>query len=276
MSSVNEELRLNTGASRSWNDLLHDDILKMSLYDFMAYIGKRAINPGGARGRERMLELLDPKPGSHILEIGGGSGHAACKMAKSRQCRVTTIDISSRSMKEAKHTVSRNGLSRRVYCETGDVHMLRFPDESFDYVVSQSVIMFVNQPRALAEVRRVLKKGGTFAGLEVSWKKDPPDDLREKTHRVCRCSKLDFHLTEGWIAALKQADFTHVRGSENPFGLPGIAGYLCDEGVINSLRIAAKVLSRHASMIRMAEIGGHFSRHAEYFSYTVFAGEKES
>jgi SAM-dependent methyltransferase len=261
-------------AKTDWANLTHYDILKMNTYDFMAFLGKRVINPGGIRGRNQILDLLRPKPGSHVLEIGGGSGHAACYIAEACQCRVTTVDISLRSVQEARKIVSERGLSHVVKCETGDVNDLHFQEGTFDYVICQAVIMFVDQFRALSEVHRVLKQGGMFAGLEFSWKKSPPADVREKTHRVCGCTTLDFHSLDGWLDKLHAASFARVKGAEHPFGLLSLRGFLRDEGLANSFQIAMKVLGRRAIMIRMSEIWGHFSRHSEYFSYAVFAGEK--
>jgi hypothetical protein len=126
----------------------------------------------------------------------------------------------------------------------------------------------------LSEVYRVLKAGGMFAGLEFSWKKSPPADVREKTYRVCGCTTLNFHPLGGWLDMLQEANFVRVMGAEHPFGLLSVKGFLRDEGLANSFRIATRVVRRRACMQRMSEIWGHFSRHSEYFSYTVFAGEK--
>ena len=110
------------------------------------------INPGGVHGRNHILDIVQPKPGTHLLEIGGGSGHAACYIAKKYQCRVTTIDLSPRSIREAEKLIAREGLSNAVRCEVGDVQDLKWKDETFDYVLCQAVIMFVDQRKALSEV----------------------------------------------------------------------------------------------------------------------------
>ncbi len=261
-------------AKTDWNNLTHDEIINLNTYDFMAYLGKRVINPGGIRGRDQVLNILKPKPGSHVLEIGGGSGHAACYMAKKYQCHVTTVDISTRSIRDAEKLISEKGLSNTVRCEVGDVNNLSFNDETFDYVICQAVIMFVDQRRALSEVRRVLKNGGVFVGLEFSWKKSPPSDVRERTYHVCGCKTLDFHSLDGWMEKLHEASLARVKGAEHPFSLLSPRGFLRDEGWVNSLQIAGKVLRRKANMVRMSEIWSHFSRNIEYFSYVVFSGEK--
>ena len=274
MSTEKSTLPVCAAEKTDWTNLTHHDILKMNTYDFMAFLGKRVINPGGILGRDHILDLLRPEPGSHVLEIGGGSGHAACHIAEACQCRVTTIDISPRSVQEARKVAAERGLSHVVKCEAGDVNDLHFPEGTFDHVICQAVIMFVDQFRALCEVHRVLKQGGTFAGLEFCWKKSPSVDVREKTLGVCGCTTLDFHSLDGWLDKLNAAGFARVKGAEHPFGLLSLRGFLRDEGPANSFQIAMKVMGRRATMIRMSEIWGHFSRHSEYFSYAVFAGEK--
>jgi hypothetical protein len=134
--------------------------------------------------------------------------------------------------------------------------------------------MFVDQRTALSEVHRVLRRGGTFAGLEFSWKKAPPIDVRENTYRICGCKKLEFHSPSRWKENLLEAGFSRVTCDEHPFSLLSLRGFLRDEGLANCLHIAGKVLRRKANIVRMSEIWSHFSRNIEYFSYTVFSGRK--
>jgi len=54
---------------------------------------------------------------------------------------------------------------RRANFQVGDAQALAFPDSSFDVVVSALVINFIpDRPAALAEMRRVARKGGVVAG----------------------------------------------------------------------------------------------------------------
>jgi ubiquinone/menaquinone biosynthesis C-methylase UbiE len=250
------------------------EIVQLNTYDFMTYLGKRVINPGGLYGRELVLGRLKLAPGDRVLEIGGGTGLAACYIAKRYRCHVTTIDIAPHSVEAAANRISREGLGDRVRSEVGDVNDLRFHEGSFDAVICQAVLMFVDQQQALSEIRRVLKPGGVFAGLEFSWRQDPSAHVREKTYAICGCQTLHFHPREGWCQQLRHAGFIRVKGDEHPFGLLSITGFLRDEGLMNSLYIAGKVLSCRASLARMSGIWSHFSRHSDYFSYAVFSGEK--
>ena len=257
-----------------WNNLSPVDISHLNTYDFMAYLGKRVINPGGVQGRDQVLDRLKLAPGDRVLEIGGGSGHAACQIAKKYRCHITSIDISERSVEEANEHIVQEGLAGRVKSVVGDVHNLKFSNATFDAVFCQAVIMFVDQDRALAEISRVLKPRGVFSGLEFCWKKRPPAEVREKTYAICGCKTLNFHSQGGWIGKLRQAGFIRAKGEEHPFGLLSIRGFLRDEGLRNCLKIAGKVLACRASRTRMSEIWTHFSGSMDYFSYVVLSGEK--
>jgi SAM-dependent methyltransferase len=73
---------------------------------------------------------------------------------------VTAIDIAPAYI---DHAGSRNRDSRIVF-ETGDICALRFPDQSFDRVLSMLVLHFVPQgPTAISEMRRVTRPGGIVA-----------------------------------------------------------------------------------------------------------------
>lgn len=256
-----------------WKHLSDSDILALSISDFMAYLGKRAINPGGIEGRDRMLDILQPIPGSHVLVIGADIGHAACRIAREHDCKVTAIERSSRTVREVQALVSRSGLADRVHCEVGNINDLRFADNTFPYVVCQAALTDVPHQEALSEVGRVLKDEGVVAGLELCWRRLPPDPLRERTAHVFGCKVVDFYSLYGWVGALRGSNFDVSRAEEYPVRPFGAAGLLRDEGWANSLRILIKLMRKRASRVRMAEIWSHFSHSIDYYSY-VFSGCK--
>jgi SAM-dependent methyltransferase len=251
--------------------LSDEEILSLNTYDFMAYLGKRVINPGGLVGRDQLLGVLAPKPGMQLLEIGCGTGHAACDVARRYGCQVTAVDISPWMVAQARAEAARRKMEDRVRFEVGDILKLPFASGRFDAILSQAVLMFVDQPAALAELRRVLRPGGKFAGLEFSWKQSPSADVRRATYDICGCRTLDFHHALAWGEQLRAGGFAEPSASEQPFNMLSIPGFLRDEGLVNSARIGIRILARRARLKRMGEIWRHFSRHARYFSYTVLS-----
>ncbi|MGO9443956.1 MAG: class I SAM-dependent methyltransferase [Thiobacillaceae bacterium] len=245
-------------------------------FEFLTQLGKKIINPGGIEGRDRMLDLIRPSSGSRVLVIGGGSAHTACHIAITFGCKVTALDFSAGKVAAAEEWVSRLGLTGQVHCTLADITQLPFAEDSFDYVVTQAVLMIVPHPMALWEVRRVLKEKGVFAGLEFCWGRMPTEQMREATRAVCGCRSLDFHTLYGWIATLRDARFESVQATEHPCRLLNTGKMIQDEGWVNSLKIAGKLLIRRADRTRFKEIKRHLSTHQKHLSYVVFAGKKLS
>jgi SAM-dependent methyltransferase len=100
-----------------------------------------------------VFELLAPKPGERILDLGCGDGALTAKLVASG-ANVIGVDSSS-SMVKAAQTL---GLDARV------LNAEDLPFESdFDAVFSNAVLHWVrNQEAMLASVHRALKPGGRF------------------------------------------------------------------------------------------------------------------
>jgi ubiquinone/menaquinone biosynthesis C-methylase UbiE len=105
----------------------------------------------------QLLDLLDPAPASRLLDIGSGRG-AIAAAAAGRGCVVTAVDAAPRmvSLLAAAHP--------EIDARVMDVHRLDLPDNSHDVATGGFVIHLVSEPlRVLAELRRVLRPGGTVA-----------------------------------------------------------------------------------------------------------------
>jgi SAM-dependent methyltransferase len=101
------------------------------------------------------LDLLDPKPGERILDIGCGDGALTRKIAE-RGAQVTGID-DSLDMARAAHA---NGVDALVV-DAADMHF----DREFDAAFSNAALHWMLERAAVATgVFRALKGGGRFAG----------------------------------------------------------------------------------------------------------------
>lgn len=100
-------------------------------------------------------------PARAVLEVAAGTGVVTRQLAM-RLPKATTIvatDLNAAMLEQAK----RMGTSRPVQWQPADAQQLAFADASFDVVACQfGVMFFPDKPRAFAEVRRVLRPGGTF------------------------------------------------------------------------------------------------------------------
>ena len=104
---------------------------------------------------EAALDLLDPQPGEHILDVGCGDGTLTQKIVE-RGATVVGIDNSLSMVAAAK----ARGLDARLM----DAAQLKF-GEAFDAAFSNATLHWVlDKERAARAIWFSLKHGGRFAG----------------------------------------------------------------------------------------------------------------
>jgi ubiquinone/menaquinone biosynthesis C-methylase UbiE len=105
--------------------------------------------------------------GSRVLEAGCGIGAQTVILSiNSPQARITSIDISENSLTKARERADGEGV-KNVEFRVENIFDLPFEDESFDHVFVCFVLEHLKEPvKALASLRRVLKKGGTITVIE--------------------------------------------------------------------------------------------------------------
>jgi SAM-dependent methyltransferase len=102
--------------------------------------------------------------GIDVLEYGCGQGSYAVPMAK-RGARVTGIDISPRSIDNARGEAGRAGVTGTEFLVM-DAMDMTFPDERFDRVIGTGILHHLDLDRSFDELERVLKPGGRAIFLE--------------------------------------------------------------------------------------------------------------
>ncbi|MGC4077524.1 MAG: methyltransferase domain-containing protein [Rubrivivax sp.] len=106
---------------------------------------------------------LPIKPGDRVLDIGCGPGWFWTTAGLPHGIELTLADQSSGMVDEAVARCRPLGFSA-VEGRQCDAIALPFADGAFDVVVAMHMLYHVaDQPRALAEMSRVLKPGGTLA-----------------------------------------------------------------------------------------------------------------
>jgi ubiquinone/menaquinone biosynthesis C-methylase UbiE len=107
---------------------------------------------------ETLVEDVDLRAGSRVLDVAAGTGHAALAAAR-RFCEVTAIDYVPELLDVARRRADAEGLPLNAI--EGDAENLPFPDDSFDVVLSALGVMFTaDHQRAASELVRVVRAGG--------------------------------------------------------------------------------------------------------------------
>ena len=116
------------------------------------------------------------RPGMRALDVAGGSGDLALKMAElvGDEGEVILSDINEAMLEEGRRRVIDAGMHKRIQCVLANAQSLPFDDASFDCVtIAFGLRNVTDKPTALKEFRRVLKPGGQLLVLEFS----QPDPL---------------------------------------------------------------------------------------------------
>jgi demethylmenaquinone methyltransferase/2-methoxy-6-polyprenyl-1,4-benzoquinol methylase len=119
------------------------------------------------------VEWLNPRPGMRCIDVAGGTGDIAFRIADMARVRggaasILVCDINADMVGEGVRRAEAKG-ERAIEWITGDAEKLPVPDASFDaYTIAFGIRNVTHIDKALAEARRVLKPGGRFLCLEFS------------------------------------------------------------------------------------------------------------
>lgn len=120
-------------------------------------------------------------PGSAILDLGAGVGRHALWLA-AQGFNVTAVDAARDGLAE----IDRASSVQTVLARMDD---LPFEIGSFDHVLSWNVIYHGDEDvllRTIAEIRRVLKPGGTYLGTMLSKRRLPHEQKRHRGREIGR------------------------------------------------------------------------------------------
>jgi len=112
--------------------------------------------------RQRLRDVLQPRPGERILEVGPGTGYYSLNLAEwvSPGGQLDVFDLQQEMLDHTLRRAGERGLTNVVPCR-GDARSLAFETASFDAAVLTCVLGEIpDQDAALSELGRVLKPGG--------------------------------------------------------------------------------------------------------------------
>jgi demethylmenaquinone methyltransferase/2-methoxy-6-polyprenyl-1,4-benzoquinol methylase len=117
--------------------------------------------------KDRFVRRVKPRPGEAILDMAGGTGDIAFRMARAGAL-VTVSDINAAMLDVGMERSQKKAIPGLSWSEQ-NAETLSFADASFDaYTIAFGIRNVTHIDKALAEAHRVLKRGGRFFCLEFS------------------------------------------------------------------------------------------------------------
>ncbi len=253
------------------NDTARPDVARLDPYAFLAVLGKRVIHPGGRRATDEVIGFADFAAGQRVLDIGCGVATTAIEVARRFAATVTAADISPLMLARARANVARAGLTDRVAVQEADILALPYPEASFERVVAEAVTMFVDRPRAAAELVRVCTPGGRVLATEFllappTHPAGPRDIPRPGLPRPA------VRHRRGMDQPLRSGQPHRPAGGHRTVRHDDPRGFLADEGA-HALRVCAAALTP-ARLRKMAWLMPRMTRAVPYLGYVVIAGTK--
>ena len=206
----------------------------------VASLEDRARMPSYRAMFRNLIDVMAPRPGEAILEVGCGAGSLVRLLARRLGTAnpITAADVNPFLLREAGQLAEADGLAGLIQFRHGNAEALPFEDASYDCIYSVTVFEECDAGRAIAEAMRVVRPGGRV-GLVVR--------------------ALD--MRQWWNLALPEADPPQGRHAA-AFG--GSRGVSPTESLYRRMREAGFVdLVCFPSMVTLDRPGGPIWRNRE-------------
>jgi ubiquinone/menaquinone biosynthesis C-methylase UbiE len=163
----------NEEAIRAWDGPLFDRFLRF----------QDIIEGSFARHGEAAIELLEPKPGERVLDIGCGFGDTTERLARLVEPGgvAVGVDAAPRFIEHAREAAAGHGLTNVEYA-VADVQTME-PGEPFDLAFSRfGTMFFANPVAAMRNVGRALAPGGRIA--MAVWRRREDNEWLYRAQRI--------------------------------------------------------------------------------------------
>jgi len=119
------------------------------------------------RWRRFLVSRIDAGPTATVLDVATGTAAVALELVRQKDCFVVGVDRTPQMLEEGRRRVALAAATRQIRLQEADARALPFDDGQFDALTFTYLLRYVDDPPAtLAELARVVKPGGTIAGLE--------------------------------------------------------------------------------------------------------------
>jgi demethylmenaquinone methyltransferase/2-methoxy-6-polyprenyl-1,4-benzoquinol methylase len=144
---------------------MFDDIA--GRYDFLNHLLSFGVD---RIWRKKAIKAIsETHKNSKIIDIACGTGDLSIAALKLDPEYVKGIDISQKMIDLGREKIIKSGISDRIELIKGDSEKICFNDNSFDVAMTAFGVRNFSEPmKGLAEMKRVIRKGGLIMILEFS------------------------------------------------------------------------------------------------------------
>lgn len=137
--------------------------------------------------RKRLFQVLTPRPGERVLEIGPGTGLFSVPVAQLLESggRLDVFDMQQAMLDHTLRVAAEQNVDN-IVATCGDAQRLPYDEDTFDAAFMMTVLGEIsNQEAALGELRRVLKANGRLVIGEFlfDWHAVPLGVLKRRAKR---------------------------------------------------------------------------------------------
>ena len=126
------------------------------------------------RWRRFLVSTVDAGPTDTVLDVATGTAAVALELVRQKDCYVVGVDVTPQMLEEGRRRVMLAAAARKIRLEEGDARRLPYEDGTFDALTFTYLLRYVEDPAAtLAELVRVVKRGGTVSSLEFGLPRGP-------------------------------------------------------------------------------------------------------
>jgi demethylmenaquinone methyltransferase / 2-methoxy-6-polyprenyl-1,4-benzoquinol methylase len=127
------------------------------------------------RWRRAVVGRIEASPVDRILDVATGTGMVATALVRRYGCSVVGLDQSPEMLARARSKLDADPqLAHRIELVRGEAESLPFGDGEFDHLTFTYLLRYVDDPGGtLAELARVVRRGGRIASLEFMLPPNP-------------------------------------------------------------------------------------------------------
>ena len=189
-------------SAENYNKIIHDELASFRVAGWQRLIAAQ----------------VGDRQGLKVLDCGCGPAFFTIILAKAGY-RVTGIDAAAGMLEKARQNVAEYGVDADIL--EMDCHALKFPENTFDLVVSRNVTHTLrDHVQVYAEWPRVLKPGGTLLIFDANWHLPQASDelFRESAERERKGIELYGSDFSGNTVFDDNAEFAEKKRHTHPLG----------------------------------------------------------